>query len=78
MVRSGSEKHSIVAGDVVLHPPGEPHQITASADDELVFLLVADNPPVDFWHYPDSNKWGLRAQRKFFRPQEVDYWDGEE
>jgi uncharacterized cupin superfamily protein len=77
-VRAGAETFSVAAGDAILHPPGEPHQITASAAGELVFLLIADNPPVDYWHYPDSNKWGLRAPRKFFRPQEVDYWDGEE
>lgn len=78
MVRAGGEAHAVGPGDVVLHPPGEPHQIRAAADSELCFLLIADNPPVDYWHYPDSQKWGLRAPRKFFRPVEVDYWDGEE
>lgn len=78
LVRAGNETVQVQAGDVVLHPPGEAHQIRAAADSELTFLLVADNPPVDYWHYPDSNKWGLRAPRKFFRPTEVDYWDGEE
>ena len=70
---------AFASGDVVLHPPGEAHQITnASATEELTFLLIADNPPVDYWHYPDSGKWGLRAPRTFFRMNEVDYWDGEE
>ncbi|OYU97910.1 MAG: cupin, partial [Verrucomicrobiales bacterium VVV1] len=41
-------------------------------------LIVADNPPLDAFHYPDSDKWGLRAPRKFFRLNEADYWDGEE
>jgi uncharacterized cupin superfamily protein len=96
-VRAGTETHEITAGEVFLHPPGEPHQLSnpgpgdvilhppgeahqirAATDSELTFLLVANNPPVDYWQYPDSNKWGLRAPRKFFRPAEVDYWDGEE
>lgn len=77
-VRTGAGIQPAVPGDVFLHPPGEAHQIRAAADCELTFLLVADNPPVDYWHYPDSAKWGLRAPRKFFRPIEVDYWDGEE
>lgn len=78
-VRAGSETATLRAGDAVMHPPGEAHQITnASERDDLLFLLIADNPPVDYWHYPDSNKWGLRSPRMFFRPSEVDYWDGEE
>ena len=78
-VRANAETRALHAGDVVIHPPGEAHQITnASAIDDLVFYLVADNPPADYWHYPDSGKWGLRAPRKFFRMNEADYWDGEE
>jgi uncharacterized cupin superfamily protein len=77
-VRAGDETHLLQPGDVVLHPPGEAHQITNRGSRDLIFYLIADNPPVEYWHYPDSNKWGLRAPRKFFRTTEVDYWDGEE
>lgn len=77
-VRAGDETAVLHAGEVVLHPPGEAHQITNTGDTDLLYLLVADNPPVDYWHYPDSDKWGLRAPRKFFRLIEVDYHDGEE
>lgn len=77
-VRAGDETQNLSAGDVVLHPPGEAHQIFNTGADELVFLLIADNPPADYWHYPDSNKWGLRAPRKFFRLAEAEYYDGEE
>lgn len=41
-------------------------------------IHFADNPPADYFHYPDSGKWGLRAPRKNFRMAEADYWDGEE
>jgi uncharacterized cupin superfamily protein len=77
-IRADSTTNTFLAGDVVIHPPGEAHQITNAGETDLVFFLIADNPPVEYWHYPDSNKWGLRSPRKFFRPVEVDYWDGEE
>jgi uncharacterized cupin superfamily protein len=77
-VRTDAGLTPVTAGDVVMHPPGEPHQFTNTGDSDLLYYLVADNPPVDYWHYPDSNKWGLRAPRQFFRIAPLDYWDGEE
>ena len=77
-VRAADQRQAVTTGDVFLHPPGEPHQIINSGTADLEFYLIADNPPVDVWHYPDSNKWGLRAPRKIFRMAEADYWDGEE
>ena len=77
-VRTAAGSFEIGAGDVVLHPPGEAHAFSNSGQTDLLYYLVADNPPVDYWHYPDSGKWGLRAPRKFFRIAELDYWDGEE
>ena len=77
-VRTAEGVAPIAAGDVVLHPPGEAHQFSNTGSTDLLYYLVADNPPVDYWHYPDSGKWGLRAPRKFFRIAELDYWDGEE
>lgn len=77
-VRTTDGSHAVGAGDVVLHPPGNAHQLTNSGDTDLVFYLIADNPPADYCHYPDSGKWGLREPRMFFRPHEADYWDGEE
>lgn len=78
-VRVNAESAELRAGDVVLHAPFEAHDFTSCGETALRYLLVADNPPVDYWHYPDSNKWGLRAPRQFFRPAEfLDYYDGEE
>jgi uncharacterized cupin superfamily protein len=77
-VRTVDGLQLVAAGDVVLHPPGDAHQFTNTGTEDLLYLLVADNPPVDYWHYPDSGKWGLRAPRMFFRPVALDYWDGEE
>jgi len=77
-VRAGDESLVLHGGDVVLHPPGESHDFTNTGETDLLYYLVADNPPIDIWRYPDSNKWGINTPRTFFRPVEVDYWDGEE
>jgi uncharacterized cupin superfamily protein len=79
MVRRNGENHAVKAGDAFVHPPGTAHQITnASTTEDLVIQIIADNPPMDFCHYPDSNKFGTRPLAKWFRMQEVDYFDGEE
>jgi uncharacterized cupin superfamily protein len=77
-VRVEGTKHTVSARDVILHPPGEPHQITNSGSTDLVFFLVADNPPVDYCYYPDSDKWTHRSPRKTFRAIDVNIWEGEE
>ena len=77
-VRAGAETGPVQAGDAVVHPPGEAHQLTNSGPGDLDYFLVADNPPNEFWHYPDSDKWGFRSPHKIFRATEIDYHDGEE
>jgi uncharacterized cupin superfamily protein len=77
-VRAGDVREAVRSGDVFLHPPGEPHQLINTGSTDLEVLIIADNPDLDAFYYPDSNKWGLRAPRKFFRMAETDYWDGEE
>jgi uncharacterized cupin superfamily protein len=77
-VRTADATFMAKAGDAVVHPPGEAHQFTNTGLDDVLYYLIADNPASDYWHYPDSNKWGLRAPRKFFRASDADYWDGEE
>lgn len=78
-VRRDGEIHAVKTGDVFVHPPGTTHQITnASATEDLVIQIIADNPPVDVFHYPDSGKYGSRPLGKYFRLAEADYFDGEE
>lgn len=77
-VRAGNRKHAVEAGDAFMHPPGEAHQIINTGRQDLIFYIVADNPPVDIFHYPDAGKWGLRPHGKYFRMAEADYYDGEE
>ena len=77
-VRAGAETHEVKTGEVFVHPPGESHQLTNPGPGDLEVLIVADNPELDGFHYPDSNKWGLRPIGKYFRLDEVGYFDGEE
>lgn len=77
-VRAGGETHAVKAGDFFVHPPGEPHQLINSGTTDLEVLIVADNPPLDAFHYPDSDKWGLRPPGIYFRTTPTDYFDGEE
>lgn len=77
-VQAGDTVTAIRGGDVFMCPPGEAHQLRNTGSEELVYYVVADNPPVDVNHYPNSGKWAAMPQRKFFKIQEVDYFEGEE
>ena len=64
-VRTGDGLVSEVrAGDAFVQPPGTAHQITNPGPGDLVFLVIADNLPVDSTFYPESGKWQLKPQRK--------------
>jgi uncharacterized cupin superfamily protein len=78
-VRRNGETHAVEAGDAFVHPPGTAHQLlNASKTEDLIVHIIADNPPVDVFHYPDSNKYGTRPLGKYFRIEEVDYFEGED
>lgn len=79
-VRADGEEFEVRVGDVILHLPGEAHQITNTGIDELLYAIIADNPPIDICEYPDSNKTGIYGEttRRLVRTTEIDYWDGEE
>ena len=63
-------------GDHIIQPPGWIHTIANTGDDDLVYYVIADNPPEEHCYYPDSHKWA--AANEVYRPQKVGYWDGEE
>jgi uncharacterized cupin superfamily protein len=77
-VRAGPAREPVRAGDCFIHPPGEAHQLSNTGRDDLEVLIVADNPAVDAFHYPDSNKWGIRPPDAFFRLTPAAYFDGED
>lgn len=77
-MRHGNERREVKAGDVMMHPPGNAHQLINTGSTDLLYYLVADNPLTEYWHYPDSDKWGFKPGRAIFRKQDVDYHLGEE
>jgi uncharacterized cupin superfamily protein len=81
-VRNKDGKTEVVAGDVFIFGPNEPHQITNSGDIDLVYYVIADNPIGESGYYPDSEKWKLnktsQADRVVIKGPETDYFDGEE
>jgi mannose-6-phosphate isomerase-like protein (cupin superfamily) len=76
--RTPKGKETIQAGDYLVFPPGEAHQLINTGSEDLTFLVIADQPQADVIHYPDSGKWMTKPQRKVFEIQEVDYFKGEE
>jgi len=78
-MRAGRKRVKIKAGDCILNPPGEPHQIINNGKTDLLYYIIANNAPVDVWHYPDSNKWGWPIfNGAIFRQSAIEYYDGEE
>ncbi len=66
-------------GDAFFFEPNQPHQITNTGTEDLVFYTIADNPIGETCHYPDSAKWlVLSPARRLIRSEPVDYFDGEE
>ncbi len=59
---SGSIRHAdgrapIGAGDAFIFKPGEPHQLINDGSEDLVVIVVADNPIGESYHYPDEAMW---------------------
>jgi len=80
----GSVRHEegftpIEPGDAFLFKPGEAHQITNNGPEDLLLLVVADNPIGESNYFPDSKKWLVRSpERRLLRGEDLDYFDGEE
>ena len=44
-LRAGDTVTEVTAGDTFVCPPGEPHQIKNIGTEDLVYYVIADNPP---------------------------------
>jgi uncharacterized cupin superfamily protein len=81
LVRHRDGTVSIEPGDAFLFKPGEPHQLINPAEsaEDLVLMVVADNPINESSYYPDSKKWIVYSpERRLMRSEPLDYYDGEE
>lgn len=77
-VRTADGEQPIMAGDAFICQPGDAHQIINTGAEELAYLVIADHPRADVFHYPDSGKWGMKPQTDFFEKVPKEYFDGEE
>lgn len=94
-LRFGSERYPVRAGDVIGCPAGgreTAHQLIASEDGELRYLVISTMMQPEVCEYPDSGKFivmsgsppggGNPEQRLLHfvgrKASAVDYWDGEE
>lgn len=69
----------IEPGDAFIFQPEEAHTFINDGSEDLLLFLVADNPIGESSYYPDSKKWLVRSpERRLFRGEELDYFDGEE
>jgi uncharacterized cupin superfamily protein len=67
-------------GDAIIFPPGEAHTILNNGSVDLVYYVIANDPPGDSGYYPDSDKWLIRMPNKriLVKGREVDYFHGED
>src|ERR1700722_18520798 len=47
-LRAGDSTVQVKPGDTMICPPGEAHQLKNIGDVDLVYYVIADNPPADF------------------------------
>ncbi len=79
IVRSHDGTTPIETGDAFIFAPNEPHQLTNNGAEDLVVLVIADNPIGESAYFPDSKKWLVRSpERRLVRSESLDYFDGEE
>ncbi len=58
-LRFGNREYGIKQHDVIACPPGGQevaHQIINTSDNDIKYLCVSTNEPVDVCEYPDSQK----------------------
>ena len=92
-VRIGEARYPIRTGDFIACPEGgreTAHQIINTGTEELRYLAVSTEHPLEMAQYPDSGKFAVKAefgtspdgtpQSVIFvskETQSVDFWDGE-
>jgi len=82
LVRDKDGTTPIESGDAFLFGPDEPHQLANNGNEDLLVLVIADNPIGESSYYPDSKKWLVRSPKRRIlhsdSPEGEDYFLGEE
>ena len=68
----------IRAGDHLIVPPGEAHQIVNDSDADLKYYVIADHHRADVTTYLKTGKRQIKPELRCVRMEDVDYYDGEE
>ena len=76
VMRVPAGRQRIVAGDVLMCPPNEPHQIINTGKTALKYYIIADTQRGDACYYPDSRKWNVGG--KVMTIRKANYFAGEE
>src|SRR5260370_41590745 len=61
IVRHKDGTTPIATGDAFIFGPDEPHQLTNNGAEDLIVLVIADNPIGESAYFPDSKKWLVRS-----------------
>jgi len=61
VVRDVDGRHEVSAGDVILFPPGEAHELLNESDSDMSYYIIADNRLGDAGYFPDSDKWSVKV-----------------
>lgn len=80
VVRTPKGDIKITSGDYFIHPPLSSHQVINQGKEDLVMLVVANNPTSDLIRYFKTGKFFLKPSRVMFSKEgrATDYYDGEE
>lgn len=81
IVRGAAGTTEVQPGDAFLFKPGEAHQLSAAADEDFIYYVLADNPLGDTCYYPDSGKWFVRKEAnemQVVKGTPAEYYDDEE
>jgi uncharacterized cupin superfamily protein len=78
MIDGENNRVSIKAGDHIIVPPGEAHQIINESSADLVYYVLADHHRADVTTYPRTTKRMIKPELRVVMLQEVDYYQDEE
>ena len=79
VVRHAQGTTAIETGDAFMFQPEEAHTFQNDGSEDLVMMIIADNPIGESSYYPDSKKWLVRSpERRLLRGEALDYYDSEE
>ncbi len=87
LLRIDDESTTVREGDSLMCPPGMAHQIINESDEDVVYLVISDDPVFDSCFYPDSGKMMVSKKvwegqpdedRVFWTRTDETYYTGEE